>query len=107
VGREIPIYCNAFPEASTANIASQFLSDSSTPSEAAIRVEQNARLEEALNSLEPIDREVLALRHFEQLSNGEVAELLGLDKSAASKRYARALLRLKDVLITVYGGFEE
>jgi RNA polymerase sigma-70 factor, ECF subfamily len=106
-GREVPFYGNACPDASTANIASQFLSASSTPSETAMRVEQNARLEEALNSLEPIDREILALRHFEQLSNGEVAEVLGLDKSAASKRYARALLRLKDVLVTVYGGFEE
>jgi RNA polymerase sigma-70 factor (ECF subfamily) len=57
-------------------------------------------LQEALNSLAPLDREVLALRHFEDLSNGEVAQVLGLDKSAASKRYARALVRLKDVLAT-------
>ena len=46
--------------------------------------------------MDPLDREVLALRHFEQLSNAEAAQVLGLDKSAASKRYVRALQRLKD-----------
>jgi len=60
-------------------------------------------LQEALNSLESIDREILALRHFEQFSNGEAAEILGLDKSAASKRYARALVRLKDALVSIPG----
>jgi RNA polymerase sigma-70 factor (ECF subfamily) len=54
-----------------------------------------------------MDREILALRHFEQLSNGEAAEVLGLDKSATSKRYTRALLRLKDVLKTRPGGLDE
>ena len=67
----------------------------STPSHEAIRLEQAIRLQEALDSLDPIDREILALRHFEQLSNGEAAAVLGLDKSAASKRYARALMRLE------------
>ena len=61
------------------------------PARPRIRAERKIRLQEALNSLDPIDREILALRHFEQLSNGEAAEVLGLDKSAASKRYARAL----------------
>ena len=48
--------------------------------------------------MDEIDREVLALRHFEELSNNEVAEILGLQKSAASNRYIRALSRLKDIL---------
>jgi RNA polymerase sigma-70 factor, ECF subfamily len=52
-----------------------------TPSQAAIRAERTIRLREALNSLDPIDREVLALRHFEELSNAEVAAVLGLDRS--------------------------
>ena len=60
-----------------------------------------------MNSLDPIDREILALRHFEQLNNGEAADVLGLDKSAASKRYARALVRLKDVLVAMPGSTEE
>jgi RNA polymerase sigma-70 factor (ECF subfamily) len=106
-GREISLYHGAFPEATTADLAAHLLGKLSTPSQAAIRVEQTIRLQEALNSLEPIDREILALRHFEQFSNGEAAEVLGLDKSAASKRYARALLRLKDVLMAMPGWMQE
>ena len=105
--REISLYRGAFPETTTADLAAHFLGKFSSPSHAAIRIEQKIRLQEALNSLEPLDREILALRHFEQLSNGEAAEVLGLDKSAASKRYTRALVRLKDVLMAMPGGFEE
>jgi RNA polymerase sigma-70 factor (ECF subfamily) len=48
--------------------------------------------------MEPIDRDVLVLRHFEQLTNSEVAEVLGIQKKAASIRYVRALKRLRDQL---------
>ena len=63
------------------------------------------RLQEALNSMDPIDREVLVLRHFEELSNVEVAEVLGIEPAAASKRYVRALRRLKAILDAVPGLF--
>jgi RNA polymerase sigma-70 factor (ECF subfamily) len=62
------------------------------------------RLEEALNSLEPLDREVLALRHFEHLNKAETAQMLGLGSSAVSKRYLRALQRLRDILASMPGG---
>jgi RNA polymerase sigma-70 factor, ECF subfamily len=101
--REISLYQGAFPEATSADLAAAFLGHTSSPSQAAVRIEQTIKLQEALNSLDPIDREILALRHFEQLSNGEAAEVLSLDKSAASKRYARALVRLKDVLLPILG----
>jgi RNA polymerase sigma-70 factor (ECF subfamily) len=78
-----------------------------TPSQAVIRAERKIRLQEALNRLDPVDREVLALRHFEELTNGETAAVLGLDRSAASKRYARALIRIKDVLAAQPGGLDE
>jgi RNA polymerase sigma-70 factor (ECF subfamily) len=103
-GREISLYRDAFPETTTAHLAAHLLGKLSSPSQAAIRIEQKIRLQEALDLLEPIDREILALRHFEQLTNGETAEVLGLDKSASSKRYARALVRLKDVLLQLPGG---
>ena len=61
------------------------------------------RVQEALNALEPLDREVLTLRHFEMLSNEETAAVLGLRKSAASNRYVRALRRLKEALGTLPG----
>jgi RNA polymerase sigma-70 factor (ECF subfamily) len=48
--------------------------------------------------MDPFDREILALRHFEELRNGEVAQILGLSKTAASNRYIRALERLKAML---------
>ena len=101
------LYRGAFPETTTADLAALFLGKLTSPSQAAIRVEQTIRLQEALNALDSIDREILALRHFEQLSNGEVAGVLHLDKSAASKRYIRALKRLKDVLSSMPGGLPE
>src|SRR5215813_4462783 len=102
-GRELSLYRGAFPETTSADLAAHFLGKLSSPSQAAVKIEQKIRLQEALNSLEPIDREILALRHFEQLSNAETAQVLGIDKSAASKRYARALVRLKDLLLPILG----
>ena len=68
------------------------------PSVAAARGEARARLGQALAGMDPTDREVLALRHFEQLSNAETAQVLDLHESAASKRYLRALKKLKEIL---------
>jgi RNA polymerase sigma-70 factor (ECF subfamily) len=107
VGRELSLYRGALPEATSAALAAHLLGRATSPSEAVLRAERKLLLEEALNQMEPLDREVLALRHFEQLSNGEAAQVLGLDKSAASKRYARALLRLKDILVATPGGLGE
>jgi RNA polymerase sigma-70 factor (ECF subfamily) len=89
--------------ASSVCLAGRLVGDVASPSAAAIRGETLAQLEAALDAMDPIDREVLALRHFEELTNQEVAEVLGLDKSAASKRYVRALTRLKDVLARLPG----
>jgi RNA polymerase sigma-70 factor (ECF subfamily) len=69
-----------------------------SPTQAAVRAELQLRVQEALNALDALDREVLTLRHFEMLSNAETAAVLGLRKSAASKRYVHALRRLKEVL---------
>ena len=65
------------------------------------------RVQEALNGMEPIDREVLTLRHFEELSNEEMAHVLQLSKQAASKRYIKALHRLKEILASLPGGLGE
>jgi RNA polymerase sigma-70 factor, ECF subfamily len=59
-----------------------------------------------LNSLDPIDRKVLPLRHFEQLGPAEAALLLGISQEAGARRYFRALMRLKEVLETMPGGSE-
>jgi len=96
--REISIDQGLWTEATSAALAAHLLGSLPTPSEAAVRAELRARIEAALDALDPLDREVLALRHFEQLTNGETAEVLGIRESAASKRHLRALERLKEVL---------
>jgi RNA polymerase sigma-70 factor (ECF subfamily) len=105
-GLEISLYQGALPEASSAALASMLLGRHTSPTQAAQRAERLLRVQEALNSLDPIDREVLALRHFEQLGRAEAAQVLGISQEVGAKRYFRALKRLKDVLATLPGGSE-
>ena len=93
-GREVSLYRGALPQASSASLAAQLLGRLTTASQA------------VLNGMDPMDREILALRHFEGLSNGESAEILGLSKTAANNRYIRDLGRLRDLLEHVPGFFE-
>jgi RNA polymerase sigma-70 factor, ECF subfamily len=103
VNREVSLFHGAFPEATSEDLTAHLIGRLSSPSQEAIRREQQIALLDAFNSLDPLDREILALRHFEQLSNGEAAAVLDIDKSAASKRYGRALVRLKDMLVPILG----
>ena len=105
-GLEISIYQGALPEASSAALASMLLGQHTSPTQAAQRAERLLRVQEALNSLDPIDREMLALRHFEQLGRADAAQVLGISPEAGAKRYFRALKRLKDILSTMPGGWE-
>jgi RNA polymerase sigma-70 factor (ECF subfamily) len=102
-GLEVSLHRGALPQASSASLAQQLLGRLTSPSRAAIRAETQIRVEEALNSMDPLDREVLTLRHFEMLSNGETARVLGITPKAASKRYVRALERLQEVLSLLPG----
>jgi RNA polymerase sigma-70 factor (ECF subfamily) len=97
-GREISLHQGVLIEASSASLAAQLLGRVTTVSRAAVRAEMQVLLQQALNEMDPTDREVIALRHFEELSNDEVAAVLALSKAAASKRYVRAMLRLKVVI---------
>jgi RNA polymerase sigma-70 factor (ECF subfamily) len=100
---EVSLYRGPMPEASSASLAAQLLGRLTSPSRAAIRAETQLKVQEILNGMEPIDREVLVLRHFEHLGNNEVAELLSLSKAAASKRYVSALRRLRETLAALPG----
>jgi RNA polymerase sigma-70 factor, ECF subfamily len=91
------------PRANSASLAEMLLGRLTSPTRAAQRAEMQLKLQAVLNVMEPLDREVLALRHFEELSNGEAALVLGLSKTAASNRYMRALGRLKEMLKAVPG----
>jgi len=106
-GREVSLYRGRLPEMTSAALAAQLLGHDTRPSEAAARAELKICLQEALNSMDPLDREVLALRHFEHLNNAEAAQVLGLGESAASKRYLRALKKLKAILSSMPGGIGE
>jgi len=96
--REVGMHGPAWSQATSVSIAAQFLGNFTSPSQAAIREETARRLEEAVESMDAIDREVVAMRHFEELTNIEVAEVLGIQQKAASIRYVRAIRRLKDIL---------
>ena len=106
-GREVSLYRGALPQASSASLAAQLLGRFTTASQAAIRAERQLQLQAILNSLDEMDREILALRHFEGLSNGESAQVLGLSKTAANNRYVRAPGRLRDLLGRVPGFLDQ
>jgi RNA polymerase sigma-70 factor (ECF subfamily) len=106
-GREVSLHHGALPEASSAALAARLAGKLTTPSQAAVKAELRLRLQEALNSLDALDREVLTLRHFEQLSNAETALVLGIKESAACNRYVRALERLRGILSGMPGGLGE
>jgi RNA polymerase sigma-70 factor (ECF subfamily) len=102
-GREVSLYRGALPQASSVSLAAQLLGRFTSASRAAIRAERQLQLQAVLNGMDPMDREILALRHFEELSNGEAAEVLGVAKTAANNRYIRALGRLRDLLESIPG----
>jgi RNA polymerase sigma-70 factor (ECF subfamily) len=102
-GQEVSLYRGDVPRASSASLAELLLGRLTTASRAAIRAETQLRVQEALNAMDEIDREVLVLRHFELLSNEETAQVLGLKPSAASNRHIRALKRLKEIMAQVPG----
>jgi len=95
------------PDETSAALCALLTAGLTRPSVGAARSEVKTRLAEALEQMDPIDREVLALRHFEQLSNAEAAQLLGIQERAAAKRYLRALERLKRILSEMPGGLTE
>ena len=96
--REISPRSGALPAANSGALAAHLVACSTTPSGAAMQAELKDQLERALDELDAMDREVIVLRHFEELTNSETAQVLGLKPSAACNRYIRALERLRQVL---------
>ena len=97
-GREVSIYHRALPAATSEALAAKLLGKLTQPSQAAIRAEAKIRVQLAIGELSPMDREILGLRHFEQLTTGEAARELGISEDAVKKRHLRALERLRAVL---------
>ena len=106
-GREVSLYRGAMPQATSVSLAAQLLGRFTSVTQAVQRAEMQLILQEAINALDPIDREILALRHFEELSNDETAQVLGIKPSAASNRHIRALKHLRGVLKSAPGFFDK
>jgi len=86
------------PEASSVCLAAQLVGQFTSASQRFMRAERQAKLQEILDGMSPQDREMIALRHFEMLDNGEVAALLQISDAAAGMRHLRALQRLKKAI---------
>ena len=105
-GQEVALHRGALPQVTSMSLAEHLLGKLTSASRAVMRAELKIRVQEALNSMDSHDREVLILRHFEELSNSETAQVLRIKPSAAVNRYVRALKRLKAVFEDLPGGIE-
>lgn len=102
--REVP--GDSRPSISAAAFADAFVTSQTTPTQAVRREEVRSRVLDALADLDELDREIVALRHFEGLSNEDAAAELAIEPAAASKRFVRALLRLRPALKVLEPGAE-
>lgn len=92
------LYRGALPVPTAQALAAQLLGIRNSPERDLVKAQMRMRLQDALNTLAPLDREILALRCFEQLSNDEAAQVLELEPSDARKRHIHALARLQRIL---------
>jgi RNA polymerase sigma-70 factor (ECF subfamily) len=97
-GREVSIHRGPMPQATSISLAAQLLGRFTSVTQAVQRAEMQVMLQEAINGMDELDREILALRHFEELSNAETAQVLSIKRSTASSRHLRAIKRLKEIL---------
>jgi RNA polymerase sigma-70 factor (ECF subfamily) len=94
VDREIPL-----SDQSSLHLAGQILADSPTPSQQLVQQELARRVQQAVGRLPEGEREVLIMRNLEGLSNRETAQVLQIDPATASRRFGRALIRLREILL--------
>lgn len=99
IDREQSVQPPAWADQSSVQLVAQLIDGEKTPASAAIHQELQRRLNGALDQLEEDDREIILMRHHEQLSNQDVAAALELSEAAASMRYLRALRKLRNVLL--------
>lgn len=100
---EVSLHQPKLPDASSVCLAQELVGQLSTASRQAIRAETYVKVQELLNGMDDDDREIIAMRHFEQLTNSEIAQVLGVSVQAASNRYYRALGRVRDAMAQIPG----
>ncbi len=96
-----------YPQSTSSSLIFQLADSATSPSQLVSRHELLEKVSEVVGGMDPLDQEILALRHFEELTNSEAATALGIAQKAASIRYVRALRRLKAVLSDRSGFFTE
>jgi RNA polymerase sigma-70 factor, ECF subfamily len=101
VRRDLP-----WPADSSVQLALGLIHPGTSPSSAAAGEELREQVLQALGLLKPTDREILWMRHFDQLTFGEIGQVLDLPENTANQRYVRALRRLKDLWLKLYPSFE-
>ncbi len=104
--KEVSLNAGGRSQHTSLAIAAHIAAQGTSPSKVFEQAERIAKLEQALGDMNEIDREVIALRHFEELTSAETAEVLGIEKSAASKRYVRAIKRLQEI-VTAFSSLEK
>src|SRR5262249_50847876 len=97
VGREVA----PLPADSSAAVVQSLTGAGPSPSGLAAAGELAEKLRQGLERLDDEERELIVMRHFEQMSNRDAAQVLGVNEPAASKRYVRALERLRGVLLSM------
>jgi RNA polymerase sigma-70 factor (ECF subfamily) len=102
-GHELALYRGAFPEVNSVSLAAKLIGN--RMSESTMRADLLLRLQDALNNMDAVDREILSMCHFEELRDDEVAIILGIDKAAASIQYIRALKHLREMVKNIPGFF--
>ncbi len=98
VDREMTMAIPSGQDQSSIQLAAQLGDEGITPAAAALQKEMAQHVEAAMADLEDTDCEIIIMRHYEQLTNQEVAQALGLTEPAASMRYLRAIRRLRELL---------
>ena len=87
-----------WPDQSSVQLGLSLIAPGTSPSQALARKELVEQVRQALQALKPAHREILWMRHFDQLAFKEIAEVLGITAGTANVRYVRALARLKELL---------
>ena len=87
-GMEVSLYRGRMPQATSFVLASKLIGNFTNAEDKVLRAERQVKLQEVLNTMSEDDREVLAMRYFEQLSNGEVAAILDVSEATAGMRFS-------------------
>lgn len=99
VDHEVSLHRGCLPGADSVSLAAHLLGTLTSASQAAIKAENRLLLQQALNGMDEVDREVIALKHFEQLTISEIGQVLEIPRASAGRRYLKALQKLKVILI--------